>query len=57
MSIRNQILSVVIDAQVRIRQHVHRGHCIEGHIVSISLIFSGSITLFHVRLQWVKTLI
>ena len=52
MRIRTQLLSVVINAQVRIRQHVHRGHYIEGHIGSIALIFSLNINLFYFRLQW-----
>ena len=52
MRIRTELLSVVINAQVRIRQHVHRGHYIKGHIGSIALIFSLNIYLFYFRLQW-----
>ena len=52
MRIRTELLSVVINAQVMIRQHVHRGHYIEGHIGSIALIFSLNINLFYFRLQW-----
>ena len=46
MRIRTQLLSVVINAQVRIRQHVHRGHYIEGHIVSIVLLLDEVLIYF-----------
>ena len=50
MRIRTELLSVVINAHVRIRQHVHRGHYIEGHIGSIALIFSLNINLFYFQI-------
>ena len=46
MRIRTQLLSVVINAQVMIRQHVRRGHYIERHIVSIALILAEVLIYF-----------
>ena len=48
MRIRTQLLSVVINAQVRIRQHVHRGHYIEGHIVSILHLFLAEVLIYFI---------
>ena len=46
MRIRTQLLSVVINTQARIRQHLHRGHYIEGHIVIIALILAEVLIYF-----------
>ena len=46
MRIRTELLSVVINAQVRLRQHVHRGHYIEGHIGSIAFFLAKILIYF-----------
>ena len=52
LTISHLIRCVAIALQVRIRMHVYRGYNIEGHIVSITFVFSFNIHLFNFKLQW-----